>query len=236
MVYGSSFAAFGSVLDCRVIRDPLTHKSKCFGFVRFAKNEEAEIAIAQSSSMFIDGRKVRTNWAVKRDPDYPLSLEQVLVQASPYNTTIYIGGLGRNFNAEFVRGMCAMYGPLMELRLFQDKGYAFVRYATRESAAGAILGINNSEINGYHVRCSWGKEMRDPYILKMARTMPTLMDGGYTPCTLPSHITAAFPPAPPLWPLIPAAPQPPTQIATNIGNYHISFPYATPPFYQTIQF
>ena len=71
--------------------------------------------------------------------------------------------------------MCAMYGQILEIRLFQDKGYAFVRYASRESAAAAILGIHNSEIHGHLVRCSWGKEMRDPHVIKVIQQVKYIL-------------------------------------------------------------
>ncbi|OQV26022.1 putative Nucleolysin TIA-1 [Hypsibius exemplaris] len=221
------FSPYGPIVDCRVIRDPMTQKSKCFGFVRFARNEDAEVAIAKTSESDIDGKRIRTNWAFKRGPNQPLSREQVLSQASHYITTVYIGGLGCNFNAEFVRAMCAMYGPILEIRLFQEKGYAFVRYASRESAAAAILGIHNSEISGHLVRCSWGKETRDPHVIKMARTLETCQaaNGALFPGHIPSQS----------WPFMmaPSAAHPAaTQIAANIGNYHISFPYSTP-FYNS---
>lgn len=95
----------------------------------------------------------------------------------PSDQTVTLFDMAILFAAEFVKGMCQMYGSLMEMRLFQDKGYAFIRYAGRESAASAILGINNSEIHGHHVRCSWGKETRDPHILKV----PLLLH-----CSLPA--------------------------------------------------
>ncbi|GAU92230.1 hypothetical protein RvY_04339-1 [Ramazzottius varieornatus] len=218
------FSPYGSILDCRVIRDPVSQRSKCFGFVRFAKNEDAEEAIAQTNDASIDGKKIRTNWAFKRGPTHPLSHEQILAQASGYNTTIYIGGLGQNFSADFVRGMCAMYGGLLEIRLFQEKGYAFVRYDNRDSAAAAILGIHNSEINGHLVRCSWGKEPRDPFINKMTRSLARLPNNAM----LAPQATSGLPTQ--AWPFLPMVPThtQATQIAANIGNYHISFPYGTP--------
>ncbi|XP_022243086.1 nucleolysin TIA-1-like isoform X3 [Limulus polyphemus] len=54
------------------------------------------------------------------------------------------------------------YGPIQEIRVFKDKGYAFIRFATKEAATHAIVGTHNLEINGQIVKCSWGKETGDP--------------------------------------------------------------------------
>lgn len=41
------------------------------------------------------------------------------------------------------------------------KGYAFIKFHTKESAANAICTIHNTEISGQSVKCSWGKESGD---------------------------------------------------------------------------
>lgn len=50
------------------------------------------------------------------------------------------------------------FGTITETRVFRQQGYAFVKYDQKESAANAIFNTNNTEINGCHVKCSWGKE------------------------------------------------------------------------------
>ncbi|GIY83515.1 nucleolysin TIA-1 isoform p40 [Caerostris darwini] len=54
------------------------------------------------------------------------------------------------------------FGPIQEIRVFKDKGYAFVRFATKEAATHAIVATHNVEVNGQTVKCSWGKEAGDP--------------------------------------------------------------------------
>ena len=36
------------------------------------------------------------------------------------------------------------------------------RFATKESAAHAIVATHNTEVAGHTVKCSWGKESGDP--------------------------------------------------------------------------
>ncbi|KRX64920.1 Ribonuclease H2 subunit A [Trichinella sp. T9] len=61
-------------------------------------------------------------------------------------------------NDEDLRRIFARFGSILEVRVFKQQGYAFVRFDNKESAAHAILNITGTEINGSSVRCSWGKE------------------------------------------------------------------------------
>lgn len=83
------------------------------------------------------------------------------------------------------------FGQIMEIRVFPDKGYSFVRWVywpsghyyhfctvsdaktvafpplsalrfnSHEAAAHAIVSVNGTTIEGYVVKCYWGKETAD---------------------------------------------------------------------------
>ena len=40
--------------------------------------------------------------------------------------------------------------------------FPLFRFATKESAAHAIVAVHNTEVAGHTVKCSWGKESGDP--------------------------------------------------------------------------
>ncbi|GFW59370.1 nucleolysin TIA-1 [Trichonephila clavipes] len=65
-------------------------------------------------------------------------------------------------NKELMQKTFTPFGPIQEIRVFKDKGYAFVRFATKEAATHAIVATHNIEVNGQTVKCSWGKEAGDP--------------------------------------------------------------------------
>lgn len=65
-------------------------------------------------------------------------------------------------NEELLQKKFSPFGTIQEIRVFKDKGYAFVRFSTKEAATHAIVAIHNSEINQQTVKCSWGKESGDP--------------------------------------------------------------------------
>lgn len=74
---------------------------------------------------------------------------------------MYCGGIGGNLAGELTEEILqkkfAPFGTIQEIRVFKDKGYAFVRFSTKEAATHAIVAIHNSEINQQTVKCSWGK-------------------------------------------------------------------------------
>ncbi|XP_022698073.1 nucleolysin TIAR-like [Varroa jacobsoni] len=174
-----AFTPFGEISDCRVVRDPQTQKSKGYGFVSFLRKQDAETAINSMNGQWLGGRVIRTNWATRRPtsnanggqegsqgsntPKYtPLTFDEVYNQASPTNCTVYCGGLGQGLSEELIQKTFSSYGIIQEIRVFKDKGYAFVRFATKESATHAIVAVHNTEVNGQIVKCSWGKESSDP--------------------------------------------------------------------------
>ncbi|KDR19108.1 hypothetical protein L798_06342, partial [Zootermopsis nevadensis] len=155
--------------DCRVVRDPQTLKSKGYGFVSFVKKAEAESAIAAMNGQWLGSRSIRTNWATRKPPapknevnTKPLTFDEVYNQSSPTNCTVYCGGLTNGLTEELMQKTFSPFGNIQEIRVFKDKGYAFVRFSTKESATHAIVAVHNTDINGQTVKCSWGKESGDP--------------------------------------------------------------------------
>ncbi|GJQ68126.1 hypothetical protein Trydic_g10713 [Trypoxylus dichotomus] len=164
-----AFAAFGEISDCRVVRDPQTLKSKGYGFVSFIKKAEAESAIAAMNGQWLGSRSIRTNWATRKPPApknevnaKPLTFDEVYNQSSPTNCTVYCGGITNGLTEELMQKTFAPFGTIQEIRVFKEKGYAFVRFSTKESATHAIVAVHNTDINGQVVKCSWGKESGDP--------------------------------------------------------------------------
>ena len=62
----AAFEAFGNVTEAKVITDRMTGRSRGFGFVTFATDEEAAEALTFDGQM-LDGRTVRVDKANRRD-------------------------------------------------------------------------------------------------------------------------------------------------------------------------
>ncbi|TKC33233.1 hypothetical protein EI555_019246, partial [Monodon monoceros] len=90
-----------------------------------------------------------------------LRFEDVVNQSSPKNCTVYCGGIASGLTDQLMRQTFSPFGQIMEIRVFPEKGYSFVRFSTHESAAHAIVSVNGTTIEGHVVKCYWGKESPD---------------------------------------------------------------------------
>ncbi|XP_061185867.1 nucleolysin TIAR-like [Saccostrea echinata] len=165
-----AFRVFGEISDCKIIRDPQTLKSKGYGFVSYVNKVDAETAISNMNGQWLGSRPIRTNWATRKPPApvpkesqiKQLSYEEVYSLSSSTNCTVYCGGIGPGVTEEAIKSAFNTYGTIQEIRVFKEKGYAFIRFSNKESATKAICGVNGTVIGENMVKCSWGKESNDP--------------------------------------------------------------------------
>lgn len=165
-----AFAPFGEISNCRIVRDSHTLKSKGYAFVSFVKKAEAENAIQAMNGQWLGSRSIRTNWSTRKPPPPRDSsakgskggrptYEEVYSQTSSTNTTVYCGGFPANTITEDVMHKhFSQFGSIQDIRIFKDKGFAFIKFTTKEAATHAIEKTHNTEIAGHPVKCFWGKE------------------------------------------------------------------------------
>ncbi len=89
-----------------------------------------------------------------------LDYNEVWNRSSDTNTTVYCGGIN-NLSEDVIRNTFGMFGQITGIHPFPDRGYSFIRFATKEAACNAICGVHGMEINGGIAKCSWGKENID---------------------------------------------------------------------------
>lgn len=171
-----AFAPYGEISDVKIMKDPHTLVHKGYGFVSYVNKVDAEAAITQMNGQWLGPRKIRTNWATRKvQPGgealltqaapqgkyaHKLDYNEVWNRSSENNTTVYCGGIN-NITEELIRSAFGAYGQIIGVHPFPDRGYAFVRFSTKEAACAAICGIHGMEINGGIAKCSWGKENID---------------------------------------------------------------------------
>ncbi|XP_041321864.1 nucleolysin TIA-1 isoform X2 [Pyrgilauda ruficollis] len=128
----AAFAPFGRISDARVVKDMATGKSKGYGFVSFFNKWRAPSSCPT------------TRWSLS---------------PAPATAPCTAGGSPRA--SQLMRQTFSPFGQIMEIRVFPDKGYSFVRFSSHESAAHAIVSVNGTTIEGHVVKCYWGKETPD---------------------------------------------------------------------------
>ncbi|TRY99569.1 hypothetical protein DNTS_032880 [Danionella cerebrum] len=166
----AAFTPFGKISDARVVKDLATGKSKGYGFVSFYNKLDAENAIVHMGGQWLGGRQIRTNWATRKPPGpksmqdngaKQLKFDEVVSQSSPQNCTVYCGGIQSGLSDHLMRQTFSPFGQIMEIRIFPEKGYSFIRFSSHESAAHAIVSVNGTTMEGHVVKCYWGKETTD---------------------------------------------------------------------------
>ncbi|MEX2016971.1 MAG: RNA-binding protein [Candidatus Pacearchaeota archaeon] len=65
------FSEFGDITEATVLKDKFSGRSKGFGFVTFANDDDAKKAISAMNDKDIEGRKLKVNEAKPFDPDAP---------------------------------------------------------------------------------------------------------------------------------------------------------------------
>jgi nucleolysin TIA-1/TIAR len=86
-----------------------------------------------------------------------LAYDDVYNQTSPTNSTVYVGNISQATTEDELRRAFGAYGAITEVRIFKQQGYAFMRFESKEAACHAICNMNNQEVCGVAVRCSWGR-------------------------------------------------------------------------------
>jgi RNA recognition motif-containing protein len=63
-----AFQPYGEITEAKVISDHNTGRSRGFGFVSFAGDEEAKTAIAKMDGTNLDGKTIKVNEAQEKSP------------------------------------------------------------------------------------------------------------------------------------------------------------------------
>ncbi|XP_068651962.1 polyadenylate-binding protein 2 [Aristolochia californica] len=136
-----TFAAFGSVLSCKVATDN-NGQSKGYGFVQFDQEEAAQHAIKQLNGMLINDKQVYVGLFVRRQ-------ERERANGSPKFTNLYVKNLSESTTDEDLKKIFASYGPITSAVVMRDangnsRGFGFVNYQNPEDAASAVENLNGN--------------------------------------------------------------------------------------------
>ncbi len=63
-----AFASYGEMTEAKVITDRETGRSRGFGFVTFAQDEDAKTAISKMDGTSLDGKTIKVNEAQEKSP------------------------------------------------------------------------------------------------------------------------------------------------------------------------
>lgn len=158
--------SFTHVVDARIVVEPLSQKSKQYGFVNFTVKQSAERAIKEWNNTFeIEGRPIRLGWADRSQRNIPTKTYDEICRLPNFtgtNTTVYIGGVKEGVSEDKLKQIFSEFGDMKEVRLFTEKGYAFISFIKHQSAQESIRHKTGTQIEGHTIRCAWGRENNGP--------------------------------------------------------------------------
>jgi RNA recognition motif-containing protein len=131
------FSKFGELIDCVVMKDSATKRSRGFGFVVYTRISMVDAAQAARPHV-VDGREVETKRAVPKGE--PLHREnQVRVRK------IFVGGLKETTDETILSEYFSQYGRVDHVDLIEDRatkrlrGFAYVTFNDYDPVDKAVL-------------------------------------------------------------------------------------------------
>lgn len=122
----SHFEEWGEIVDCVVMRDPNTKKSRGFGFITYKKAYMVDDAQAARPHK-IDGREVEPKRAVPRE-------EAGKPEAQATVKKVFVGGLKEEIEEEDLKEYFSQFGNLLSATIVTEKetgrkrGFAFLEF------------------------------------------------------------------------------------------------------------
>ncbi|XP_024126283.1 heterogeneous nuclear ribonucleoprotein A0-like [Oryzias melastigma] len=144
------FERFGELIDHVVIKHKVQSRSRCFGFVIYAKPEQADAAMAARPHT-VDGTAVEVKRAVAKEKSKePESFARAMEKK------IFVGGLKNDIFEFQLTEYFSQYGQvekseiMVDLETRQNRGFGFVHF-TDPSAADKAAFVKFHTVNGHQV-------------------------------------------------------------------------------------
>ncbi|EDO33389.1 predicted protein, partial [Nematostella vectensis] len=131
------FEKYGEVTDCVLMTDPVTKRSRCFGFITF-RDPSVVQNVMDDKPHQLDGKMIDPKPAVPRGPG------QGPPQGNQNNEfKIFVGGLAHSTSKQDLEDYFTAYGKVVSVNLMVDpqtqkmRGFGFVTFESKDSVTKA---------------------------------------------------------------------------------------------------
>ncbi|RCH83221.1 hypothetical protein CU098_002559, partial [Rhizopus stolonifer] len=124
------FSQFGPVVECIVMRDPLTQRSRGFGFLTMKENADVDKIVSQEHH-YLDGKRIDPKRAIPRE-------EQDKTEK------IFVGGISPEVNEEEFRTFFSQFGTVLDATLMLERdtgrprGFGFITFEDSQGVEEAL--------------------------------------------------------------------------------------------------
>ncbi|XP_061521507.1 polyadenylate-binding protein 1A-like isoform X1 [Phycodurus eques] len=206
------FKTFGSTTSVRVIMD---ERGSCrgFGFVSFARHEDAQKAVDEMNGKELHGRMIyvsRAQKKVERQAELKRKFEQIKQDriSRSQGVNLYVKNLDDGIDDECLRKEFASFGTITSAKVMtkggRSKGFGFVCFSSPEEAGKAVAEMNGRNVSTkpLFVALAQRKEERQAYLTRQhiqrmtsARPVPNQVINPYQAAPPPAYFLAPIPQA-----------------------------------------
>eukprot|EP00096_Caligus_rogercresseyi_P004998 TRINITY_DN1977_c0_g1_i1.p1 TRINITY_DN1977_c0_g1~~TRINITY_DN1977_c0_g1_i1.p1 ORF type:complete len:437 (+),score=124.52 TRINITY_DN1977_c0_g1_i1:356-1666(+) len=163
------FGRFGEVIDCVVMKNAESGRSRGFGFVTFSDPGNIE-AVLSSCPHTLDGRTIDPKACNPRSMQKP--------KKTNFFPKVFLGGLPSNITETDLRNFFSRYGEVCEIIIMYDqekkksRGFGFLSFsddqAVNRACAEHFVNIQNKQVEIKRAEpraqaAAWGKEAVDQW-------------------------------------------------------------------------
>ncbi|XP_030758881.1 RNA-binding protein Musashi homolog 2 isoform X2 [Sitophilus oryzae] len=141
------FGMFGNVTDVLIMKDPVTQRSRGFGFITFSEPSSVE-KVLKVPIHTLDGKKIDPKHATpKNRPKQPNKTKK-----------IFVGGVSQDTSADEVKAYFSQFGKVEETVMLMDqqtkrhRGFGFVTFEN-EDVVDRVCEIHFHTIKNKKVEC-----------------------------------------------------------------------------------
>jgi len=155
------FSQYGMISECTVMKDPITRRSRGFGFVTFSDPDSVQNVLSSGPHQ-LDSKSVDPKPAVPKQSGALIPTNPTKPPSNHHSRKLFVGGLSAATTLEDVKHYFEQYGKVEDAMLLMDRltqrhrGFAFVTFES-ESVVERVLEVHFHEINNKMVECKKAK-------------------------------------------------------------------------------
>ncbi|XP_014675580.1 PREDICTED: heterogeneous nuclear ribonucleoprotein A2 homolog 1-like [Priapulus caudatus] len=141
------FEQWGEIVDCVVMRDAATKRSRGFGFITYKQASQLDEA-QQNRPHIIDGKEVEPKRAVPREESSKPESQMTVKK-------IFVGGIKDDTEESHLKEYFMQYGNVTSVDIITEKGtdrkrgFAFISFDDYDPVDKIVL-LRHHTINGHH--------------------------------------------------------------------------------------